>query len=125
MLHFLIDATPNTLVNKLESMEKVVKTMQEDMTWMRKDLGVVHEVMQNIVEHVSLQVKIMTKIDKLGEQRSIEVCAWGTWKDKLHTDVCDGAKTTRIADDDRVHLHNKKPSHIHGGHEAINNIQKT
>lgn len=70
----VIVATHNAFVKKLEIVEKAIRTMQKDLTWVSEDLGVVHEVMENMVEHVSSQVKIMTEVDILGEKRSIEVC---------------------------------------------------
>ena len=44
----MLNATHNTIVSKPASLEKVVIDVQEDVTWMRGDVRVVHEVVEKI-----------------------------------------------------------------------------
>lgn len=44
----MLDATHSTIVSKPALLEKVVIDVQEDVTWMRGDVRVVHEVVEKI-----------------------------------------------------------------------------
>lgn len=73
----MLDATQNVIVKKLESMEKVVTLVQEDVTWVRGDVGVVHEILEIIAEHVSMLNPTVAEVEGVPEHRSIQVSAWG------------------------------------------------
>lgn len=47
-----LDDTQNAILNKLASLEKLVTCVQEDMTWVRGEVGVMHEVLENVAEYV-------------------------------------------------------------------------
>ena len=120
-----LDATQNAIMKKLESMEKAVTLVEEDVTWVRGDVGVVHEILEKIAEHVSMLKPTVAEVEGEPEQRTIEVSAWGSWKDEAHAEDGVRTNTTLMVEDDGVHLFDEEPSHIHGGDDADNAIQET
>lgn len=120
-----IDATQNAIFDKLASLEKAIMRMQEDTTWVREELRVVHEVTENLADHVCMLSKQRTEEDALQQQRSPEVSAWGTWKDGGHTNVNDIAGITKNTEEAPVQLRDEEPSHIQKGKEAACSIRET
>lgn len=120
-----VDITHNAIMNKLTLVEKVVMPLQEDMTWVREDLGVVHEIVEKFAEHVSMRRKTTTEVEGVREDRSPNPCAWGTWKDEAHAKDHDRARTTSITEDERILLCDDEPRHMHGAHEAASSIRET
>ena len=57
--------------------------MQGDMTWVREDLGVVHEVMEKIAEHVSGFEKNTNEEDGPREDVDLGGSPWGSWRDAI------------------------------------------
>lgn len=41
-----LDAIQNIIVDKFAALEKLVTCVQEDIMWVRGDLGVVHEILE-------------------------------------------------------------------------------
>ena len=63
--------------------------MQGDMTWVREDLGVVHEVMEKIAEHMSMMGQNPNDGEGAMEQGPGEESPWGAWRE-LATNKEDG-----------------------------------
>lgn len=118
----LMDEKQKSTDKTLASLEQVLLAVQEDMTWVREDLGVVHEVMEKIAEHLSTQNNSMGDGDGLRAQGSPEVSAWGTWRQEppVRRD-----ETTAITENGRGDAVDEEPSHAYGGDEANSTIRET
>ena len=100
-------------------------SMREDTTWMKEDLRIVHEVMENLADHVCTLSKPREEPDGVREPRSLEVSAWGTWKDEAHKNANDNGGTTTNTEEAPVRLRDEEPSHVRGGQEAACSIRET
>jgi hypothetical protein len=69
------------IMQKLDIIEKGIRNMQGDMTWVREDLGVVHEVMEKIAEHVSGFEKNANEDDGPRDDVDLRGSPWGSWID--------------------------------------------
>ena len=63
-----INAGQAWILEKLVAMEKQVHTMQFDMTWVRDDMVGVHNVMENIADHVCELRDATAEVERLREQ---------------------------------------------------------
>ena len=75
-----MEATQTYIVEKLASLEKAVMAAQEDMVWVRADQAVVHEVVENLVEHVSTLNPTVVEVEGQAMGDPEPVSAWGHWK---------------------------------------------
>ena len=55
-------------------MENQVVTVQFDMTWVRDDIRGVHNVMENIADHVCELQDATTELERLREQVRVDSC---------------------------------------------------
>ena len=120
-----IDAKQNEIVEKIASLEKVVFSMQVDMTWVREDLGVVHEVMEKLTDHVCTLSKTRSEANGVPDQRSPEVSPWGTWKQDAQFNEREEAGIIANTEEAVVHLGDEEPNHIRGGTQAACSIRET
>ena len=65
------------IMQKLDIIEKGIQNMQGDMTWVQEDLGVVHEVMEKIAEHVNGFEKNTNEKDRPREDVDLGGSPWG------------------------------------------------
>ena len=75
-----MEATQTYIVEKLALLEKAVMAAQEDMVWVRADQAVVHEVVENLVEHVSTLNPTVVEVEGQAMVDPEPVSAWGSWK---------------------------------------------
>lgn len=120
-----LDATQNVIVDKLAALEKLVTCVHEDMTWVRGDMLVVHEIVEKLAEYVSTLSNNGTTAEGVPEQRSPSVSPWGTWKDDAHGKAVEGAETTRIAEDEGNHMEDEDHSDMQVGRDADSAIRET
>ena len=120
-----MQATQNAIATKLASLEKVVLGMQVDTTWVREDLGVVHEVVEKLAEYVADLSKPAAGTE--GEQglSSPSPSPWGPWNELVRAEESERPDTTILVDEERVHLGEEEPSHIQRGGEYLNTIEET
>ena len=116
-------ATQKEIVAKLESLEKAVVSVQEDMASLRAEVRVVHEVVEQLAKHVSLLTNTVTNVDEVPTHRSPDQSAWGQWQGGPAND--EGILNTEIAENDRVDMGREEPSHIHRDHCANNTVRET
>ena len=86
-----MEATATYIVEKLASLEKAVMAAQEDMVWVRADQTVVHEVVENLVEHVSTLNPTVVEVEGVAKGDASPVCAWGNWEQPAHAKEGDPA----------------------------------
>jgi hypothetical protein len=124
----IIDAlhsNQNQVLKKLASIEKAVTCVQEDTTWVREEVRVVHEIVERLAEHVSLLNDTVVDVEGAPIQKSPVVSAWGPWPGDAHGKGHGRGDTTTIAVDDSVDIRESEPSHIHAGHDADSAIFET
>lgn len=120
-----MNATQNVIVNKLSSLEKVVTCVQDDTTWVKADVSVVHEILEKIADYVSMLTPTVADVDGGPKHRSPQKPPWGTWQDDAHAKDYGRAETTTIAEHGRDSLGNEDRSHTHEGHDADSSILET
>ena len=120
-----LDATQRTLVNQLASLEKVVFAGQEDITWVRDDVRVVHEVVDKLSETGSMAQKTVADVAEVPSHSSPDLPAWGWRLDAATTEPHGMPDTTEFGEEDRVDLGDEEPSHIHAAHWEDSEIQET
>lgn len=107
-----LDATQKTIVSQLASLEKVVMSVQEDMTWVRGDVRVMHEVVEKMADYVSMLNPTVAEVDGVPIQRASDVAAWGNWQVETSVEEDGLAEIPGMVQDDRVDLRDEEPSHI-------------
>ena len=120
-----MDATHNAIVSQLASLEKVVMTVREDMTWVRNDVRVVHEVVEKMAEYVSMLNNTVAEVEGVPIHRSPEVAPWCKWQGAARAEEQGLADPPGIAEDDRVDLRDEEPSHIHVPRSAESAVWET
>ena len=58
-----LDGTHNVMADRLASLEKVVTSVREDMTWVKDDVRVVHEILEKLADYVSMLMKTVVEVD--------------------------------------------------------------
>lgn len=81
-----ITAVQTRILEKLAAMEKQVLTVQYDMTWVRDDIKGVHNVMENIADHVCELKDATAEVEKLREQLQADASARSVGAGKGHTE---------------------------------------
>lgn len=79
-----INVVQAVVKDKLASLEKVVLTVQFDMTWVRGDMRGVHNVMEKLVDHVCELRDATVEVERLREQVQANDGAQQTYKGKGH-----------------------------------------
>ena len=120
-----LDATQNAIVSQLASLEKVVLSVQEDVTWLRGDVRVLHEVVEKMADYVSMMNNTVAEVDGVHIHRSPEGPPWGKWPDVTHAAEEGLAPIPGIAEDERVDLGDEEPSHIRVPRSADSAIRET
>jgi hypothetical protein len=120
-----LGGTHATILENIGSVAKVVMALQEDVTWLRQDLGVVHEVLEKLAEHVGEQPKTIATVLGAGQSGSPSPSAWGGWTEPPATDNHARAPPTQFTEDERVYEHEESPCPIQRAHESIQAIMET
>ena len=81
-----MNAVQTRILEKLAAMEKQVLTVQFDMTWVRDGMKGVHNVMENIADHVSELRDVTAEVERLREEVKAEQCAQRVGAEKEHTE---------------------------------------
>ena len=107
-----MDANQNAIVSQLASLEKVVMAVREDMTWVREDVRVVHEVVEKMADYVSMINNTVVEVEGVQTHRTPEVSPWGKWPVEPRAEEHVILDIPGVAEDDRVDLGHEEPSHI-------------
>lgn len=79
-----INAVQAVIIEKLASLEKVILTVQLDMTWVRDDMSGVHNVMEKLANNVGVLRDATVEVERFREQVSVDAAAQWTLKRKRH-----------------------------------------
>ena len=120
-----MEATQTYIVEKLASLEKAVMAAQEDMVWVRADQGVVHEVVENLVEHVSTLNPTVVEVEGVANADLEPVCAWGNWKQPAHPKEGDPVDSMGAGGDDRAKVMDAAGRGSHERYVLDSEIQET
>lgn len=121
-----VEATQGVIVAKIASIEQTLLSVQEDTSWVRGDVRLVHELVDSLAENVSLMNNTVALVEGEPNQRSIEEAAWGGWnKDTIAKAVQGLMDTTEYPEEERVELGHEEPSHVHSGHFDDSAIAET
>ena len=119
-----LDMAQSVIVAKLALLEKAILTVQEDTTWLRGDVRVVHEVVENLADYVSLLNNTVAVVDGAPNTQP-KVCAWGPWNGGTSTQDHGMVGTQEHAEEERIYWGVEEPSHIHGGQCAHSAVRET
>lgn len=72
------------VVEKLSLLEKIVGTVQFDMTWVRDDMKGVHHAMEKMSNHVCDLQAATTEVERFKEQVLVDANAMDTWERQGH-----------------------------------------
>jgi len=112
--------TQFVILEKLSALEKLVSCVQEDTTWLRGDVRVVHEVVEKLSDYVSTLSNTVAVVEGMPELRSPDVSAWGAWtKDEANARQRGRSESTRVEEIDRVLLGEEERNHLPLGGESL------
>lgn len=120
-----VDATQIIIVNKLELLEKAMVTVREDASWVRGDVEVVHALVENMSEDVcaiGTSLREMRGAENVGP---VELSPWGPWMDAAEGVIHGRVDRTEIEEEQRVHLRDEEPRHIHVPMNTETSIEET
>jgi hypothetical protein len=104
-------------------LEKVVLAMQVDTTWVREDLRIVHEVVENLADATAELAKVAAETEADRGKRSPSPSPWGPWPEYGGAEESDRARITDMLEEERVHLGEEEPNHIQRTGEALTAIE--
>lgn len=104
-----LDASQNVMVRKLGALEKLMMSVQEDITGVRGEVGVVNEILEKLSDYVSLLSNTVAEVDGMPAPRSPAPSAWGGWGNDAHLKdaeggITDGWSRQRTRDPRRLQL---------------------
>lgn len=70
-----------TIIDELTSLEKMIVTVQFDMTWVHDDMRGIHNMIENVVERVCELRDATIKVKGLHEQVSANASLWKSGKE--------------------------------------------
>ena len=120
-----LDTTQNIMVTKLALLEKVVTSVQDDMTCVKDEVRVVHEVLENLVEYVSSLTRTVAEVEGVPTHRPPDISAWGWGKDEEPHTERGRADTTGLTEETQLPPSEEKRSHVRAGHDADSAIRET
>ena len=120
-----LDELKSYIAAPFASLEKVVRGVQEDMTGVRTDVGVLHEMMDRMSDYVGNLTKTVADVDGLHVYRSPDPPAWGWSKDEAHAKEGERADMMALAESEGIMELGQERSIIHAGHDADSAIQET
>jgi hypothetical protein len=106
-------------------LEKVVLAMQVDTTWVREDLRIVHEVVENLADATAELARVAAETKADGGKRSPSPSPWGPWPEYGGAEEADKARINDMIEEERVHLGEEEPSHIQRTGVALTAIEET
>ena len=62
-----LNVTRSAIMDKLAALEKLVSFVQEDTTWVRRDVRVVHEIIEKMADYVSRLSDTVAVVDAVSE----------------------------------------------------------
>ena len=74
------------LMEKMTYLEKIVGTVQFDMTWVRDDMKLVQQVMEKYNQHVGAASDAAADVDRLKGQLPVDGSPLRAWKGKQHVE---------------------------------------
>ena len=92
---------------------------------MREDLGVMHEVMENIAEHVSTMGTNAREVDGVREEGALEATTWCTWKGEASAGEHGDEHMNTSEHRGKKHAREEKANPVFGGHAAASSILET
>lgn len=120
-----LDATQKVFAQNLTALEKVVTNVQEDTTWVKGEVAVVHEILEKLADYVSMFTKTVAEVEGAPADGSPHVSAWGPWPHSTHPEERGRVDRTGIAEREGVRLSEEDRPHVHGGHDADSAIFET
>jgi hypothetical protein len=120
-----VDASQKAIVDKLAKLEKLVTGVQDDVTWVRSDVGAVHDIVDNLADHVSMFKNTVAVVEGLPKQLSPDVSAWGQWGAKSLALERAVADSMDIAEDDMAQLGEEEPKLVNAGYGPQSAIEET
>jgi hypothetical protein len=120
-----LDATQHKIVEKLSTLEKVVNVVQEDTSWMRGDVQVVHQVVEKLSDYVSVLSDTVAVVEGVPTKKSPLVSAWGHWKEEALPKERGSTQQPGIGDDDELHAGDEERNHMQVGHDGDTAIAET
>ena len=87
------------LRQKLESMEKLLSSVNEDVTGVRGNVGLVHEAVEKLADAVSMYNTTVAVVDGVQETPSPPMPTWGTWRGEELGKQGERAERTSILDE--------------------------
>ena len=100
-----------TVSEKLASLERMVLSVQYDMTRVRNDLKIRHNVIDNIADQVSELRDATAEAERLREHVAVDVGACGTWKANGNVEAHDKSSDILSERDKDVVLPDFDPSY--------------
>lgn len=115
----------DAILENIASVAKVVMALHADVTWLRTDIGVVHEVLDKLAENVGEQPKTTAEVLGVRQHGSPKTTVWGIWDEAMHTIEHEGATRTHVVEDERQFQHDDPLSHIAPAPESMHCISET
>jgi hypothetical protein len=119
-----LDATLCKFVERLSALEKVVNAVQEDTSWVRGDVQVVHEVVEKLSDFVSVNSRTVALVEGVPEEKSSPVSAWG-WPAGAEAKEPESAQSPGIGEDDELDAGHEELSLKHMLPDGDTAIQET
>jgi hypothetical protein len=94
-----LEAGQAFIVQKLEGLEKLLRSVNEDVMWVRGDVGLVHETVEKLGDAVSMYSNTVALVDGVEEGPSPPMPTWGTWSGKDGGKEGDRAERTSFIDE--------------------------
>ena len=113
------------ILKTLASLTDAIATLQGDMSWVREDLGVVHEVMENIAEHVSTMGRSGPEPDGVLQCAALEGTTWCTWRGEGSGDEHGNEHMTTSDQRGKKHAREENANPVLGGDAAATSILET
>ena len=119
-----LETGQNVIVQKLAGLEKLLSTVGEDVSWVRGDVGVLHEVVEKLADYVSKFSNTVAVVDGVPEQPSPPMSAWGTWRSEEHAKEGERAGRTTFVEERALEVEEER-SHTPMYEDADSSILET
>ena len=113
------------MVEKLTLLEKIVGTVQFDMTWVRDDMKGVHHVMEEMSNHVCDIRAASTEVERAKEQVSVDANPTEAWEGPGHTEEFRKAPSASNSHGEQTRGHDVMPYCNNGRIDIDSYIEET
>ena len=110
---------------RVVALVKALTSVQQDVAWVRGDISGLHDIMQNLDDHVRMLSNTVATVEGGAKRVLAEVSARGPWPVDEQGKEGRLLERTRSLEEDRVNLVDEEPSHVHGGQDADSAIRET